>query len=175
MNPNPFEVDKSSWKPGPWRDEPDYESWIRKDLPCVIIRHPRMGYLCGYVGTYQSFDLPDEIENLPHGGISFIETNPDYWITPKKGKKSTLAALIFLNETIRWIGFDCGHLEDVIPNRYDQRVIPLPSPFLSVARFSNDTYKDFEYVRKEVNKLADAIAKFLSSKKVPQSPTQIQP
>ena len=46
-------VDKSTWGPGPWQDEPDKEQWADPETgyACLIKRSPRSGGLCGYVGV----------------------------------------------------------------------------------------------------------------------------
>lgn len=53
------DVDKSSWPAGPWIEEPDKKQWqdAATGLPCLIVRHPRHGNLCGYVGVPQSHPL----------------------------------------------------------------------------------------------------------------------
>lgn len=45
--------DKSAWGPGPWQDEPDKRQWRDEatGLPCLIVRSPMGGNLCGYVGV----------------------------------------------------------------------------------------------------------------------------
>lgn len=47
-------IDKSQWGDGPWQLEPDRKQWRDEatGLPCLIVRHPSMGQLCGYVGVY---------------------------------------------------------------------------------------------------------------------------
>lgn len=37
----------------PWEREPDKKEWWSHGLPCVILRMPSMGHLCGYVGVPQ--------------------------------------------------------------------------------------------------------------------------
>lgn len=46
-------LDKSDWLDGPWRAEYDRYEWVDEGtrLPCLVIRHPDMGNLCGYVGV----------------------------------------------------------------------------------------------------------------------------
>lgn len=45
-------VDKSTWKPGAWKNEPDKIQWIDEatGLDCLVVRGPS-GALCGYVGV----------------------------------------------------------------------------------------------------------------------------
>lgn len=46
-------ADKSTWGEGPWQDEPDKVQWQDEETgyPCLIVRNPHMGFLCGYVGV----------------------------------------------------------------------------------------------------------------------------
>lgn len=47
-------VDKSTWGPGPWADEPDKVQWQDETtgLPCMVRRgSPEIGVWCGYVGV----------------------------------------------------------------------------------------------------------------------------
>ena len=45
-------VDKSNWERGEWDNEPDKKQWLDEatGLPCLIVRAPVTGSLCGYVG-----------------------------------------------------------------------------------------------------------------------------
>ena len=45
-------MDKASWGPGPWQDEPDKEQFADEvtGYACLIKRNPA-GALCGYVGV----------------------------------------------------------------------------------------------------------------------------
>jgi hypothetical protein len=100
---------------------------------CVVIRHPDLGHLCGYVGVSKRQSLYGKgyDENLcghhgcydhtpaalfdVHGGLTFagrLETRPNLW----------------------FFGFDCGHIGD--------------SP-----EIQNEAY-----VRKECERLADQLA-----------------
>ncbi len=52
-------VDKSKWPPGPWQEEPDKIQWQDEEtgLPCLIVRQPEVGHLCGYVGVAEGHPL----------------------------------------------------------------------------------------------------------------------
>lgn len=45
-------IDKSSWGPGPWQDEPDKQQLLDEatDYDVLIVRVPHSGHLCGYIG-----------------------------------------------------------------------------------------------------------------------------
>jgi hypothetical protein len=46
-------VDKASWGPGPWQDEPDKMQWPdpATGSPCLLVRSQTTGAWCGYVGV----------------------------------------------------------------------------------------------------------------------------
>lgn len=52
------DVDKSTWGPGAWQDEPDKAFWVDPEtgLDCLVVRNP-MGALCGYVGVKKDHPL----------------------------------------------------------------------------------------------------------------------
>ena len=72
-------LDKKTWGPGPWQDEPDKVQWIDKatDLDCLMVRGPS-GSWCGYVGVIDGHPLfetaynDDRFYELDcHGGVTF--------------------------------------------------------------------------------------------------------
>ena len=132
--------------------EGNFDFFIYRGFPCFIIRPAAMRgnfndnvhfiHLCGYVGVpkghklykkhYASSDFPDF--NV-HGGVTytgFLFSTKDYW----------------------FIGFDCAHLEDMAhlssPSFY---------PYCLRGNDWGDTYRDMEYVRKELKKLVRQIEK----------------
>lgn len=140
-------IDKSSWQYG--QNEPDKKQWQHESgLACLIVRSD-LGALCGYVGVpanhaYYEKDYYD-IENIEaHGGLTFsgkCHESDD----PAKG-------ICHIGEEVWWLGFDCAHAWDIIPNfsvteLLDERFSP----------WGRVTYKDFEYVMEEVNRLADQL------------------
>lgn len=53
-------IDKSTWGPGPWQDEPDKIQYVDEatGLPCLIVRNGKeIGALCGYVGVLPGHPL----------------------------------------------------------------------------------------------------------------------
>src|SRR5579884_1161092 len=89
-------IDKSTWGPGPWQDEPDKEQWTDEatGYACLIKRNP-VGALCGYVGVPEghpwhgsgyspgysaenedelsaALKLLDEVE--VHGGLTYADS-----------------------------------------------------------------------------------------------------
>ena len=100
-------------QPGPWQSEPDAVTWQdpASGLPCMILRHMRLGHWCGYVGVqpgHPRFEIKHEDENLDlaaHGGVNWSNPMPE-WAqlrpeTPFEG--------------YWWFGFDCSHFMDLVP------------------------------------------------------------
>lgn len=132
--------DRSSWPSGPWDEEPDAASWVSvAGLPCEMRRNVR-GEWWGYVGaspehsvwTYAGCRL--EV----HGGVNDLGGSERFdWDPP-------------FPPGLRWLGFDCGHVDDLAPRERD-------------LQFSSrkPAYRDLPYVRAECESLArqiDAVA-----------------
>ncbi len=79
FNLNWTTIDKSSWAPGPWQQEPDKKQWqdAETGLPCLIVRN-NGGALCGYVGVgaeHSKYQLDySGIEVEVHGGLTFSDS-----------------------------------------------------------------------------------------------------
>lgn len=146
-------LDKSTWPPGPWQDEPDKVQWPDEvtGLPCLIVRGP-VGALCGYVGVDTTHpwhgmgpnELPDHGLSV-HGALNFAaacaasgDEALDICHIPDAGEP----------EQVWWFGFDCGQIYDVSPARIVHGFPQLPG----------STYKDIAYVKKEVLHLAQQLA-----------------
>ncbi len=138
--------------PGPWVDEPDKAHWIDEetDLDCLIHRGP-LGALCGYVAVtegHPAFEKNyNEVDVEVHGGLTYAnfcqETDDEsYGIchVPLEGRP----------ERVWWLGFDCGHYQDLVPSmlRDDEHMW----------QSLKATYKDFDYVKAEVESLARQLA-----------------
>jgi len=123
--------DKASWPKGPWTTEPDEHQWIdpTTNLTCRI-RRGGGGALCGYVAIPPSHPLYEEADRAEseldaHGGITF--TGP------------------FEPRGHWWVGFDCGHYMDLLPGMLALGVGDTRR---------NKTYRTFEWVKREVERLA---------------------
>jgi hypothetical protein len=153
-------MDKTGWKPGPWIDEADKAQWIdpETNLDCLIVRS-RSGALCGYVGIscehpfYEKhYDKIPEI-NEPHGGLTYADFCQEE-MDPSKG-------ICHIPENERpvkvwWFGFDCAHFSDYIPVRYSMFSVDWESPCI---------YRDFDYVKSEVELLAKSLRNAEKSEK----------
>jgi hypothetical protein len=150
---------------GPWTSEPDKALWIdpATGLDCLAHRN-QMGAWCGYVGVPPGHPWHGrEPHCVPlsrvwaHGGVNFA--GPDragaahaYGLTGGPDR----------SDDLWWVGFDCGHADDLAPgllaalHQADPLCYPLsgrPSPGLR-SIFDSQSYRTFEYVINEVQRLA---------------------
>lgn len=160
-------LDKSAWGPGAWQDEPDKMQWQDEatGLPCLLVRHPTLGQICGYVGVapgHPAHAKPYDDDVLcrvdVHGGLTFsgacsTPENEAHGIchVPEPGEP----------EDVHWLGFDCGHYMDLSPGlRATLRDIAAKNP----GQFGHDpvtwpeTYRDAAYVMAECGALARQLA-----------------
>ena len=133
------QVDKSRWPDGPWMYEPDQENWTDAEtgLSCVILRHPDLGHLCGYVGVPKDHpahgkdyddDLLSEAHEVVHWGLTYSAPS-----LPEDGIED------------RWLfGFDCAHSCDLSPGN-------------SLFDHIGETYRDMHFVREHCRRLAGAL------------------
>jgi hypothetical protein len=149
-------IDKASWGPGPWQDEPDKEQWADEatGYACLIKRN-RFGALCGYVGVPEGhpwhgrdFSELDETVDV-HGGLTYADScqegPEDKTICHVPGPGEP--------EPLWWFGFDCHHAWDIGPAmkaRDRERGDDLDFP--------GSTYKTVAYVKAECASLAKQAA-----------------
>lgn len=114
-----------------WVDEPDRLEWEHAGYKCLILRTPGAGHLCGYVGLpkehpfYQVGYHDDGLDDIDvHGGLTFA------------GDRDA-------DESLWWLGFDCGHAWDLSPGLMEYRI-----PYLGEA------YRNMKYVKAETESLA---------------------
>ena len=95
-------IDKSNWPEGPWIEEVDELEWVDflTGYKCLVIRHPEVGSLCGYVRVPEGHPLHgkngDELMDIEvHGGVTY---------SGSRGKDGEW-----------WLGFDCAHYMDYLP------------------------------------------------------------
>ncbi len=152
-------IDKSAWGPGAWQDEPDKIHWIdpATDLDCLMVRQPRAGHWCGYVGVTDGHpffeqdydncrtDGEDGWLNV-HGGLTYAafcaeSDDPATGVchVPKPGRP----------HKVWWLGFDCAHLGDLSPARAAR---DRGGQWESM--HDADIYRDRSYVEAEVRSLA---------------------
>ena len=141
-------IDKSDWKNGPWKSEPDRVSWVDPftGYHCLVRRNKIMGFLCGYVAInkthpfFEKDEIQDDykISNLlsPHGGITFSSHCDG---DTEKG----ICHLTKDKDDAWWFGFDCGYAWDIAST-------PYPYDFPNY----DSCYRDLSYVVSEVELLA---------------------
>jgi hypothetical protein len=135
-------VDKSNWGDGPWQEEPDKMQFIEvvTSYPCLIVRGP-MGALCGYVGVNKTH--PTYMKNYNdinvdvHGGLTFANI-----CSPNKEHGICHIVEEGEDDDVWWLGFDCAHAGDMIPNR------------VGGYRWYEDQYRDLYYVMNQCVLLA---------------------
>lgn len=124
----------------PWEHEPNREEFEHAGLHCLILRNTEVtGCLNGYVGVQPGHPTYgngyDDMDIEVHGGLTFAsEGDGKRWA---KGRW--------------WFGFDTAHSCDYSPLLHE-RCPELPP-------FRDETYRDIEYVRSEVKRLAEQLAK----------------
>lgn len=167
------DIDKSGWGDGPWTDEPDKVQWVDEatGLDCLIVRQPRSGHLCGYVGVGPDHPChgrgysdaweddyregsPDNVINV-HGGLTFADAcaeseDPAHGIChiAEPGRP----------EHVWWFGFDCAHAGDYSP-RDAIYAAKYGEPF---SRDGSEAYRDRAYVEAQVRSLAAQLAAILA-------------
>lgn len=114
-----------------WETEPSRVEFEASGFPCLIRRHPSMGFLCGYIGVPESMAARsyDDFAPAVHGGWTYMADNAP-------GEKPDGRV---------WYGFDCGHAGDLIPT------MRLPA-------FMDDVYRNVAFVRAELERVAAELA-----------------
>lgn len=145
-------TDKSDWPDGEWKDEPDKAQWVHNGLDCLIVRGPS-GALCGYVGVpeshlyfEQNYSNYEIVDVECHGGLTFSEFSRPHEEGEHKG--ICHAGDDIANKRVWWLGFDCAHSGDLTPKYVNE--------YMRYGYY--DQYKNFAYVKKQVESLADQCA-----------------
>lgn len=104
-------------------------------LPCLIVRHPLMGHLCGCVGVskgHPSYEVDASWDNHHdldvHGGITFAA----------KCHGRVCHVVPDGEDDVWWLGFDAAHSGDLSP------AFGLPY----------EAYRNFEFMTRECERLA---------------------
>lgn len=122
-------LDKSAWGFGPWQDEPDKLQYVdgATGLPCLIVRNPFYGYLCGYIGVREGHELygvhfsecplrcgaaecghTPETKLQTHGTINFSEPcDPDGEVV-----KVAICHDVQGEDRVWWFGYDCARTSE---------------------------------------------------------------
>lgn len=154
-------VDKSSWGPGEWQDEPDKMQWQDEatGLPCLIVRNGEVtGALCGYVGVPESHPYfekgYDDVNVDVHGGLTFAN-----FCRPREDEAQGICHTPAPGEPdhVWWLGFDCAHAGDLSP-AMEARLRRTPFGATVYGGGWEETYKDVGYVKQQITQLAAQLA-----------------
>ena len=124
---------------GEWTNEPDKITWFfpQHNLMAMIVRHPLLGHLCGYVGLPNNHPLYgvsiDDAPGYVHGHWTYADYCDDH-ICHK--------ALPDEPNKVYWLGFDCAHYNDLSPG--------LP--------YTQGTYKNIYYVANEIAQVLEELS-----------------
>jgi hypothetical protein len=142
---------KDHLPPGPWQDEPDRVEFRHAGLPCLMNRN-RMGVWCGYVAVPPGHPLHGkhygDVEVDVHGGrLTYSDVcQGEICHVPAPGQP----------DDVFWFGFDCAHAMDLVPG-IDKVLADIGHPRPSF--MMGDVYRDMAYVRREVESLAEQLAR----------------
>ena len=150
------EICKNANRPGLWTNEPDFIEWEDKEtgLKCQIIRQRTGGNLCGYVGVNKDskihgldYHCPIFVEDL-ETGQGLYRDGVTQAINVHGG--ITFSGRFNGDDKTWWFGFDCSHYGDYVPIR--------PRDWVS-----GGVYRDWDYVKDEVESLARQILQIQNS------------
>lgn len=151
-------MDKSSWGEGEWMNEPDKRQFLDEETgyPCLIVRSPTSGSLCGYVGMSESHPFfGKEYDDIPinvHGGLTFSDA------CQKSSDPAHGICHIADNDNVWWVGFDTAHAFDFMP-AMDALMKSIPD-FPQLPKLVNlhgefmDIYRNIDYITAEIKSLA---------------------
>ncbi len=115
----------------PWEDEPNKDSGIFCGLDWSIKRN-HSGAWCGYVKMPPGeLHKADDIDVHVHGGLTFEEVDP--------------------KDNRQVFGFDCAHLDDLLP-------ILVGMPDMPRGLFEDAVYRDIDYVTDQCKRLCWQLA-----------------
>jgi len=172
---------RATWGPGPWQEEPDRIEWRDEatKLPCLIVRQ-QSGVLCGYAAVLPGHPLhgvdygarspalkeawerrkSTPIGTLAAGPVAVLcamtaddeAPRPEFVFEVHGGLTYSGACQGHVchepepgeSDAAWWFGFDCSHRDDLRPS----------SAFKYGGYGEDGVYRDVEYVRGEVTKLA---------------------
>lgn len=153
---------RAEWGEGPWQDEPDKIEWRHASGMPLLITRGGSGALCGYVGLpathpYFARDYDRVHEDSSHGGLTFSGTCGGHICHEPAPSEP---------EEVWWLGFDCGHHNDVSPGlevylRQARSRMPI-SMFDGLVgeyeRLMGKAYRDVAHVRAHVEALAGELS-----------------
>jgi len=133
----------------PWESEPDETEWVDADTgyKCRIKRNDSTGTLCGYVGVprehrlygmdYQEAERGDNNFHV-HGGLTFSGAMGE-------------------GDVYHYFGFDTAHAGDLSPGIVLSMLKWLEGGNGALGFYEAETYRTWDYVRREVKRLASQL------------------
>lgn len=158
-------IDKSSWGPGTWQNEPDKVQWEdgTTKLPCIAKRNHR-GSWCGYVGVDEAhpwylIDCFDEVpgsSETPNALIK-IAREIEYAALCVEGDKPNSVCHVPGEgdpDHVWWFGFNCAGEHDLNPvDAAGKRARGAGDD-----HFQHQTYRTLSYVVACCSQLAEQLA-----------------
>ena len=159
VTPNIIErhcLDKSNFPEGQWTKEPDHVEWFdeKTGYPCVVVRYPFTGHLCGYVGIDQDHrfygkdfyeinsDKTCKKEPLDvHGGVNYAASGSEFIYHSRVD-----------NDKLWWLGFDCSRIGDLYPS-----ILQYPPTLMRL--YQDSKYRTVTYVMMECKNLSEQLLK----------------
>jgi hypothetical protein len=122
-----------------WENEPDHLDVQHDDFHFVILRHPELLHLNGYIGVPIGHPLfgkgDDEVDIDCHWSFTF-----------------TGNGLPHMRDNYWYFGFDCAHAGDLVPKLYE------------MGFYTGEVYRNIQYVVNELSYIAEQIQKQFSQK-----------
>ena len=159
----------------PWENEPDKKKFTYKGYKCEIIRNA-ISILCGYVNIPVDNEKGKSLLKIKKKLNQYVFNNIHIDYIGELDKYFTIhGGVTYFEEKISngkeyvSIGFDCGHVNDLIPNLGGTPEIfkSMGVPKRLIDQFKekysqkqNETYKDIPFVEKELKGLVDQIIKY---------------
>lgn len=145
---------------GIWDTEPNRIEFKSSGFDCLMVRNDMLCW-CGYVGVKPSHPAHgkhyDKVDVEVHGGLTYGNRC--------NGK---ICHISEAPDDTYWLGFDTAHSMDEMPVMRHYRMLP-GWPSSTFKEIYPDTYRDVNYVKAEVEKLA---RQFKEMESVSQENTQ---
>ena len=145
-----YKIDREGWPPGPWDGEPDRQHFTTEYGFYGLIVRNTLGNLCGYVAVNNDHPWHGvEYDNIEGGDGGYIDCHGGLTYSADNHKVIGIKG----EDGLWWVGFDCAHLGDLVPK---MEGLKESDPVMASLKgtMSSETYKDFKYVRKCVELLA---------------------
>jgi hypothetical protein len=117
-----------------WENEPNWLEFEHAGLNCLVVRDSALKHLNGYVCVPEGHPYygkrHKDVNVSAHRGLSF---SAQFWDEVEERWKDGW-----------WFGFDCEQPGDLVPAKGNQT--------------ENDVYRNIDYVKNEVKKLAEQLA-----------------